>query len=336
MDLTVVTSFIGTLLAFALTKTVERVVSRRLEAAELARDALVDLLSGLTATEVALDSLLAATMPNAYAEHAETPSGWDLPAPSIKLERLLGIFDDEHVHRFAILYYERYDHFTKRSKQHESAFYWLLDHPDIDWRVPQAAERVALMRVARAEMLADAKIMMQYGYGLAELLLERARRPNLTSMTRPSLAAFLEHRFAITEEEMRLRRAFYSLTDVPFVYDPGISYTLLTWNDAVAIRLRGLGGVLALSVEFTTGAGEQRTETVLLPPLVEVAVPESVARTIWVGWLKQSHALEGPRFAPANRPNDGDGRRRVSLEPKDVDTVQRLLGSGSAAPRLPR
>ncbi|UQA57045.1 hypothetical protein [Polyangium aurulentum] len=335
MDLTVVASFVGTLLALALQKTVERFVVRRLEAADLARDALVDLLSGLTGVENALETLLAAKMPQAALDLAETPSGWDLSTPAIKLDRMLGTFDDEQVHRLAILYYERYEHFARRSKQHEDAYYWLLDHPELDWSRPQAAERVGRMLVARKEMTTDARDMMRFGYELAAALWGRTKAPGLPMITRPSLPSFLAERFGLDEEGIRVRKAFYSLCYLPFVFDSRIEYTLVVWRDALATELHGVRGVLALDVQYKNGEGVPTEGTVMVPPLVEVALPASaVVRSGWIGWGRTSQSLHPFEFRVEALPHDGSGRGRLTLPPKELEAAMRLL-KGSALAGLP-
>jgi hypothetical protein len=326
----IITSFIGTLAALVITKTIERSVVRILDAQDLTRDLLLDLTSHLTAVEDAHDQIVAAATPLEYSHLQATTSGWDMQPPAIKLERLLSVFSDENIHHPAVLYYERYDRFVRWSKQHEEAYYWLLDHPEVSWDGPQAGERRERIKFARNRMCRLTKEMLQFGYQLVELLADKAGRFGLPTMTRPTSADdFLRSKLGHTKESLRQRRAFYSLRNWSFAFQATLPHSFAIWHDELSERVRLRKGCLLFDVEYTGDGGVVCKGTVALDPGREVALPSttvfSSGRLWWPGMSDSGISIINLPARVDQLQNHGNSQGLISLGPGDFSTAARRL-----------
>ncbi|MDI1451763.1 hypothetical protein [Polyangium sp. 6x1] len=324
-------TFLGALFALLVNKTAERVWGRRNDAAELARDCLTDLLGMLTSIEQTIESVSGTSTPTEYNKLLDSPSGWDLLPPSIKLDKLLGIFDQEDIHRLAILFHERYGHFVLRSKQHEDAYYWLLDHDDEEWTRPKARERLGRLKVTRSEMLVSAQDMMRFGYDLAVRLHDYSTTKFAVPIfARPSLPDFIRRNYGIDGDGLRLRKAYYGMLGVQRPFSDRYEYCRVVWCDEVARRF-ARGAYLELRVGGSESVLVEANETFALP----------VGSTVAVVGFQTSNAsvqLSGMTVRVDQLKKYDYESRRLDLDPGDASRVMQAVGlvgaSGGGLPQL--
>ncbi|WP_437549672.1 hypothetical protein WME97_04195 [Sorangium sp. So ce367] len=277
MDLvTVLISFVGTLAALAITKTIERAIVRRLDAADLSRDALVDVLSTLTSAHAVLKSLLAEEHPRSISDLPFTPSGWEISPLSLSLEKLLSVFDDEEIHRLVMLFFERNRLFVARSTEHAVSFFWLLDNPGVDWENPRSRERVETLKVTRARMRDYARDILSIGWELADRLTRYAdEQPSYVRSMRGGVHSFIAKHYHLKPEDISLRASYYAVGGVPAVYDPEVPMYSLIWDDACAQCFAPLGACIDVVAEWP-GEVSTTEHAFTIPALRVVTLPRAL------------------------------------------------------------
>lgn len=272
-------SFVGTLLALGVTKTFERVLTRRQDASDLTRDVLVDFASTLTSVERTLAVLAREPAVSRREDLPSISSAFSRRPPTISLERMLGVFHDERLHRSLMLFFDRQALFAESSDERRAAFYWLIDRPETPAEDLAAQERLGVIRHSRAQMTQHCLDMLRHGYEVVEHLFDRAERA--FAPMRSDFAetrAFLKSKYGLDSETLRLRRAYYSaerlggdeVQAAPF--DPSLDYGLTSWDGPLANEVAARGGCLQLRLESPS----QDCRLLLsFSPEMEVALPRN-------------------------------------------------------------
>lgn len=283
---TVVLSFIGTLIALVITKTVERGYTKTVREAELSRDLIQHLADTLLAVERFIEPLTAPCDLRDTLSLRKVPSSYTWSPLPLKLETLLDVFSDPETHRLIYKFFDRDSLYREASREHEAAFYWLLDEAR-DWRTDASQERIDIVVEMRRRMLWYTFEMLSTGYQLLEKLYPLADNW-LGNLTRGAAAPFyrhLEQEHRLTPASIRQRRAYY---DAPFSpptalrpFRPHVRYGLVILNDERACALLKDGrGRAMLTVHPADGAALQLD----VRPHREVAIPEGyVVRGIALG-----------------------------------------------------
>ncbi len=276
---TPILSFVGTLLALGVTKTFERVLTRRQDASDLARDVLVDFASTLTSVERTLAVLAREPAVSRREDLPSISSAFSRRPPTISLERMLNVFHDERLHRSLMLFFDRQALFAESSDERRAAFYWLIDRPETSAEDLAAQERLGVIRYSRVQMTQHCSDMLRHGYEVIEHLFDRAERA--FAPMRADFAetrAFLKSKYGLDSETIRLRRAYYSAERIeddeaqaaPF--EPSLAYGLTSWEGPLANEVAARGGCLQLRVESPS----QECRLLLsLSPETEVALPRN-------------------------------------------------------------
>jgi len=270
-------SFVGTLLALGVTKTFERVLTRRQDASDLARDVLVDFASTLTSVERTLAVLAREPTVSRREDLPNISSAFSRRPPTISLERMLGVFHDERLHRSLMLFFDRQALFAESSDERRAAFYWLIDRPEALAEDLAAQERLGVIKHSRVQMTRHCLDMLRHGYEVIEHLFDRAGQT--FAPMRSDFAetrAFLKSKYGLDSETIRLRRAYYSAERIegdgvqaaPF--DPDLGYGLTSWEGPLANEVAARGGCLLLRLESPS----QDCRLLLsFSPETEVALP---------------------------------------------------------------
>jgi len=268
-------SFIGTLVALAVTKTIERWLSRSAEQAETARDVIVALAGLLPSLEVPMRDLVKPADITDKASLRRVPSGFNVGYIPMAIDKILPAFRAPEVHRLVLRLFNRSELFKKASDDNRTAYFWLLDSKE-PWDCPATAERVETIADARRRMLAYVSEMTRYGYELLERLFPLASSPHAWPSRGPGIEflARIKHEFGLDAEEARLRRAYFAVgfanqADVR-PYDPSQSHGLHVWA-VDAGDLVGLQNV-CLFIELVFPAQGAAT-TIWVRPNEEVALP---------------------------------------------------------------
>ncbi len=215
---TVVLSFVGTLAALLITKTVERGFNRTLAEAELSRDLILQLADTLLAVERFLVPLTAPYDVHDAASLRKIHSSYEWSPLPLKLDKLLEVFTDPEEHRLLYRFFNRDELHRAASKEHEKAYFWLLDEAK-NWTDDRALERLGALEECRKRMLQHTRDMLRDGYRLIELLYPRANNV-LANLIRGDSHEFYRHLrvdHALTNESVAARCAYYAAgVDAPY------------------------------------------------------------------------------------------------------------------------
>ncbi len=323
-DWTVVLSFIGTLGALMITKTVERVYTQTVQRAERSRDLILHLADTLLAVERFISPLVAPCdiRDSASLRRIDSSFTWS-PLP-LKVESLLDVFSEPETHRLIYKFFDRDSLCRQASAEHETAYYWLLDNAK-DWTADDAQERVGAIRESRTRMLRYTQEMLSTGYQLLERLHPLANNV-VGNLTRGDAAAFykyLEFEHQLTKAGIGLRRAYYEARFTPPTpFRPHEQYGLAVLADQrIGAALRERRGGVTVLVRSADGASEAR---VAIRPFKDFALPEgSVIREITI-WVETDSGQPLRHSAPLDRAL-GPSNRVVPLPLAVPPEVTRLL-----------
>jgi hypothetical protein len=220
---TVVLSFVGTLIALLITKTVERAYTKTVEEAELSRDLILQLADTLVTIERFVLPLSQPCDLHDTTTLRSIPSSYEWSSLPLKLEKLLQVFSDPEIHRLLYRFFNRDELHRAASKEHERAYFWLLDEAEI-WTDDRATERLLAIATCRSRMLAYTRDMLRDGYRLIECLYPRANNV-LANLLRGESAEFyryLKESHGLTVESIGARRAYFSgRVEAPFRLEGG-------------------------------------------------------------------------------------------------------------------
>lgn len=324
--LSLLLGFIGTLLALVVTKTIEYSLQRRLAAAELARDALVDFASTTTNLEGTVECLRNEPRLSTPVDLVEVPSEYRREPPTIPIDRMLAGFSDERLHRTLMLFFNRHKLFVERSNERKTAFYWLLDNPDIAWTEPRALERVETIRRSTDDLTRYSLEMLRLAFEAMDRFYEIAERG--VSLIRTDFSdtkAFLESTYRLTKETIALRRAYHSSEYLPGrtgilpPFNPRIDYEVFRWDDSTAVELARHNGRLVVEL-FVPGTEPLRLG---LRPFVEVAMPRGASiRSAHLNYWRADGSFEERDIPLEILPNGPHATSEVRI---DVVVAQPLV-----------
>lgn len=125
---------------------------------------------------------------------------WTISRPASDLRAFLATQDDPHIHRAAMLLYDRLRLFETANKRHGAACRYLLDCDSAaDLGDPSIAERVSVLNSKNRELRRLCWELLRYAYELLDRLVD----------TSPSLITFLSGQYSLNQDEIKARRAYY-------------------------------------------------------------------------------------------------------------------------------
>jgi hypothetical protein len=194
---------VGALVASAITPTVARLLKKRLDRGELARDGLVDLLTLMSASEELLEVLAAAGPPNGAEDLVGTPSGVSIGDPAFSLQTYLSCFDSEELHRTFIRFFDRQAQLKAISEDTRAAFAWLLATSSV-WDSPAGREHLDTLVQGRRALLETVQDHLRFA---SEICVSLAQ---IDSPFRAgSTETFIKQHYGLSLEELRVRAAYY-------------------------------------------------------------------------------------------------------------------------------
>jgi len=269
---TVILSFSGTIVALAITKTVELLVVRALDRGGTRRDLVQQLASGLTAIEGFVPPLAAEITLKNREQLAAIPSGYESANLTVmSVDRALTVDSSAPLQRMLNLFFNRYQLFLKGSDEHRKAYYWLLDKaPGDDWSGLDAQDRVVAIAERRASMRRQSFEMLGLGYSIIEAVLPLCEHATSWLM-RGNPRVFFSHLdldYGLNRESAGLRAAYYrpEFFEGFEVFDPRADYVRVIADDDI-VRALGHRTRICIALEFA-GKRQRRAmrvgETVLL------------------------------------------------------------------------
>ena len=208
---TVVLSFVGTLVALLITKTVERAYTKTVEEAELSRNLILQLADTLVTIERFIPPLSQPCNVHDTTTLRSIPSSYEWSSLPLKLEKLLEVFSDPEIHRLLYRFFNRDELHRAASKEHERAYFWLLDEAET-WTDDRATERLQAIATCRSRMLDYTRDMLRDGYRLIECLYPRANNvlANLLRGDSHEFYRYLGESHGLTLKGIRARRAYFA------------------------------------------------------------------------------------------------------------------------------
>jgi hypothetical protein len=289
-------SLVASIATICLSKVIEHYVDRRLKADDLARDLAIDAISTLRHVERVLSELLRAQqrIPTDYTELARYPRHWFLRPLSFSLDKVLGTFSDDELHRTIILYFDAYEDFVGRDAEHKEAFDWLLDHPDLSWdrgdrgsggrtgevKEIRIHERLMTIEKGASVLQRDARKMLRNGFAmLRRLLAATDGNFSFQFLRRGPLAAYLAEQYQLTNGDIELRAAYYAVEGPtgPLRQPDGLG--VYEWRGDAADHAKRNQRRARIKLRAPDGAGL----TVSFP--CEVTIPPREPVALPVGWF---------------------------------------------------
>jgi hypothetical protein len=129
----------------------------------------------------------------------------------MRLEKLLEVFTKPEEHRLLYRFFNRDELHRPASKEHEEAYFWLLDKAE-SWTDDRAEERLGALKETRTRMLDHSRAMLRDGYRLIECMYPRANNMWANLFRGPSydFYRYLERDHGLSEKEIAARREFYA------------------------------------------------------------------------------------------------------------------------------
>lgn len=231
---TLAAGFIGGTVAIFLGEATKKWFLRRLQATDVARDVLIDVITMLRGVESVYDSISASSLGSApsRADLVTYTSAWSISPPVLSCDKIIDGLDDHEAHRLALLYYDSIKRFEGANAEHEKAFFFLLDlqclpSEPLDLSEPRIQERVDALR-AQQETIQDAtRDILRHGYALASALFVLADGPTVTRFDKKHVASVLREHYELDATALRLRAAYYANASVGSLYDAETRHSLV-------------------------------------------------------------------------------------------------------------